>query len=118
MALRAIKGAGGDLQAPVVTQECPCIMHYALSRHNDPFRSLFSALCPLSLFSIMSWRVATSIYLVWSAFFLDCLVLTVIIPIIPSYLAKLKVSQTAIGVLFASKVQFPAPHEANATLLW
>lgn len=64
-----------------------------------------SLLPRLLLIGAMNWRYLTSIYLVWSAFFLDCLVLTVIIPVIPSYLHKLKVSQTAIGVLFASKVR-------------
>lgn len=63
-----------------------------------PPRSLFSA-------ATMSCKYWTSLYIVWCAFFFDAVVLTVAIPVLPTFLAKLNVSQTAIGALFASKVR-------------
>ena len=53
----------------------------------------------------MSCKYWTSLYIVWCAFFFDAVVLTVAIPALPTFLAKLNVSQTAIGALFASKVR-------------
>jgi len=54
----------------------------------------------------MNCRYFSTLYLVWTALFLDWLLYTALLPVIPSYLKKLHVSQPAIGVLFASKVHF------------
>lgn len=68
----------------------------------SPQAAAASAPLPAATMSAKYW---TSLYIVWCAFFFDAVVLTVAIPVLPTFLAKINVSQTAIGALFATKVR-------------